>query len=113
MTNQELYTRVRRHLLTQNAKSLNEVGKCMYRGDHGRRCAIGCLIANVNYLPQLETHSTTAVCVRVAAQLSEAQTFDSLSLASQLQMVHDSLPVVGWPRALDIIAQQFALQVEA
>ena len=46
---QELFDKIATHLLTQGARSENSLGKCLYRGEFGRKCAVGCLISDEEY----------------------------------------------------------------
>jgi len=48
-TLQETFDKVARHLLTQQAKAEQPDGNCAYRGEHGRKCAVGCLISDEEY----------------------------------------------------------------
>ncbi len=45
-TAQEVYSQVRKHLLTQKMKSIEEGKGCVYRGPDGLMCAAGCLISD-------------------------------------------------------------------
>ena len=50
-TSQEVFDVVAKHLLTQNAKSMDDPWDemCAYRGENGRRCAVGALIPDDLY----------------------------------------------------------------
>lgn len=118
MTNQEVYTKVRTHLLKQGRKSLGVFGGCTYRGNGGCKCAIGCLIPDTNYKYDLEGNGVTRENVAKAANL-EYTTFDhgwargpQIDLADALQRCHDSYPVEDWEAKLDRIANDHDLEVE-
>lgn len=121
MTNQEVYTKVRNHLLKQGRKSIGLFGGCVYRGDGGCKCAIGCLIPDTNYNHALEGNGVTRENVAKAAGLeySNNPPFDSgwargpqIDLASQLQRCHDSYPVEEWEDRLNRIARDNKLEIE-
>lgn len=108
MTNQELYTTVRNHLLKQNQQAL-AYGQCKYRTAEGLKCAIGVLIPDDRYTFHLEGLSCSSVSIKAAAGISGD---DQLRLAQALQSVHDGRDVIDWAPALDDIAKRFDLQVE-
>ena len=105
MTNQELYDRVKAHLLAQNDKSIGYLGQCKYHAPDGKKCAIGCLIPEDKYEPAFEgigiggTHPMRFMILE-AAGIEEGQ----LDLARHLQNVHDSRPVKYFERALREVA---------
>lgn len=107
MTDQELYNRVRTHLLTQRARSMNG-NRCVYRGSDGLRCAIGCLIPDEQYSPALESWSAHMKDVKAAAGITDAQE----ELAAALQHIHDDYertPVDEWESRLNHVAERFGL----
>lgn len=57
-TRQEIFNQVAEHLMTQGAQSVirskNLERICAYRGDGGLKCAIGCLIPDDYYSPDME-----------------------------------------------------------
>jgi hypothetical protein len=106
MTNQELFSRVRNHLLTQQHKSLDAFGDCMYRGPDGLQCAIGCLIPDEKYDRDFEQRRVTNTTIREAAGITSDQT----DLAISLQNVHDGYSVDEWPDALQKVAVNYGLE---
>lgn len=55
MTPQEIFDKVAKHLLHQKVKSYyNQNGTCAYRGSNGTMCAVGCLITDEEYSPDME-----------------------------------------------------------
>jgi hypothetical protein len=54
LTARDIYERVSNHLLTQRAVSEDENGSCRLRSGNGRKCAIGSLIADELYRPEIE-----------------------------------------------------------
>ena len=108
ISKQEIYDKVKAHLLTQNAKSYDvENDMCMYRHPDGLKCAIGVLIPDDAYTPDMEGHNVTAMTLypdlwdRFPEVLKEIP----VSLLSALQSVHDDYDVHQWPSALARVAK--------
>lgn len=55
--------RIRDHLIKQKALSLLDGGGCAYRGANGAMCAVGCLISDAAYNPNMERLGSTSVTV--------------------------------------------------
>lgn len=110
-TLQQIFDVVALHLLTQNAKSLDESGKqCMYRGEAGRKCAAGVLIPDDKYSFNLEAKSVSAAVVRAALGLSEYE-IPELLLIQKLQNLHDNSTIEPeeWPERLTELAYEQSL----
>lgn len=113
MTNQELFDKVARHLLIQNAKSIgwgdeDYATDCMYRSPSGLKCAIGCLIPDEKYSEELEGYGVNQKQVSEAAGLNG----ENEHLAKHLQFVHDGIECPGWKSELARIAIQFNLNTD-
>lgn len=116
MTHQKLFTTVRNHLLTQMERSegrskdhsVSGITICLYRGPRGLKCAVGVLIPDEKYKPELEGKRITAEEVKIAAGLPTHCMF----LAEKLQAVHDDHPPTEWKTKLDGVAEFFRLKVE-
>ena len=123
MTNQQLFDKVATHLLTQRKAAIGKNGDCFYRkarrkGAAPLTCAIGCLIPEEKYRPEMEgtsltnfgdISSSTATrieMIRRAAGLSRKQ----IPLGRALQNLHDAMPVKGWREGLRRIATHFNLK---
>jgi len=107
MTNQELFTRVKAHLLKQNEQALNEDGtSCLYRSPKGLSCAIGCLIPDEKYHARLEGGAADSRRIVEAAGL----THENESLAMTLQSIHDLTSPSSWPHQLEATAAQYWLE---
>lgn len=110
MTNQQVYDKVKKHLLGQMKRCAEENNYCLYRGRgkelKGLRCAIGCLIPNSRYRVGLENLSADQEAVLEAAGLRA----DQDQLARRLQSVHDSIAPRGWRRGLAEVARHFGLK---
>lgn len=90
LTDQELFDTVAKHLFAQNEPSMMGDGsgdmQCAYRGDHGRKCAAGCVLPDKHYNHLMEGNS---VGHETVSPIFRAYVTPSLSLLRQLQVVHD------------------------
>lgn len=74
MTNQEIFDTVAVHLLTQNkrATKANCSTTCQYRTSEGLKCAVGCLIPDEKYTPEMEPYGVYTLieknCLDVKAE---------------------------------------------
>lgn len=110
---QEVFDRVCKHLLTQGERSELD-GRCTYRGDGGRMCAIGCLIDNAHYQKTLEGSSIWISFVRdaVAKSLNFDLEKSDMFLLSALQGCHDDIPSEEWYGTLEYIAYSYDLEMK-
>lgn len=125
MTNQQIFDKVREHLLTQNARSNARsiegvpagITICMYRGPNGLKCAAGALIADEHYHPGLEGQQCLAFPVATALRASGTYPEEDWgeTMLRDLQRMHDDdeLPVDQWPRVMAQIACRYGLEVPA
>ena len=125
-TAQELFSKVYRHAMAQNARAMTIGGKCVYSTHalhHGdsppegpdRRCFVGCLIpdGHVGLLSagsagQLLRDSPDLESALIASDMSR---FSAAGLLEYFQHVHDFQPVKDWPHALHGIANDYNLKV--
>lgn len=54
LTPQEAFTKMVNHLTKQQGRSFGLAGLCMYRSPDGLMCAVGCLIPDEQYVPQMD-----------------------------------------------------------
>lgn len=54
MTEQELFDTVALHLITQGKRATNQQGVPVYRASDGSKCAIGIIIPDRLYVPEIE-----------------------------------------------------------
>ena len=103
-----VFRKVAYHLLTQNKKSESE-DACWYKfdTDPAIRCAIGCLIRDQYYNKDLEGKSVDDIEVQnaLSSSLKEPITNRDRIFLSELQMIHDYVPVKDWDKELN----QFAI----
>ena len=109
-TMQEAFDTVVTHLLTQNAKSVGvrSTSSCKYRGEQGMKCAVGCLIADEHYHPDLEDMSSSNSGVETAIRKSGYVVDEKLY--RRLQRVHDNIDVKFWPGHLEMAARDANLK---
>lgn len=86
MTNQEIFDTVAKHLFAQGKPALDDYGACVYRGENGMRCAVGCLITDEEYSLDMEYKSAKTVVRDWGIEAIHPGSFD---LAESLQKVHD------------------------
>lgn len=120
MNHQEIYDRVKTHLLTQNRKSKDSrMQICAYRGDNGVSCALGCLIPDDVYSPAMEGRGIPIVTETLRVNDDYAVLHDALmasglgpetwDLLRELQMIHDSDHTSEWEWRLKDVARGFGL----
>jgi hypothetical protein len=129
LSKQEIYQKVRNHLLTQNWRSTDDNDRPLFYGPWGHKCAIGCLIAEEHYQQQIEGTGVCLLFPRSRGHIkrsSEQCLADALiqsgvnvddesvvNLLVELQDVHDVIPIERWTSELDAIAERhgFALML--
>ena len=130
MSEQKAFDTVVKALLEQNCKSLDDqtqIPHCMYRGHGGTKCAIGHLIPNSMYRAGIESASAESLrvingvlCVSPTDQSIEdaGQSFHeylgvSRAFLGSLQSIHDTVPVIQWPRHFAELANKYGLKYNA
>jgi hypothetical protein len=115
MTRQETFDLAAKHLLTQNVRSEGDIivnGRkaptpgCRYRGPNGTKCAIGALIPDKYYEPNLEG---LACDVYPVSNTLRALGHD-VELCRKLQLVHDARAPWTWGYNLRILAEEYDLE---
>lgn len=134
---EEVYQRIRAAMVAQGRRAVpgsTETGiGCMYRTSEGLKCAVGCLIDDDAYDPDIEgasvsrTHMTTAVgvwAVTASASKQDEALVDCLrrsgvpansavlQLLMAAQWFHDSRWSNGivWPRSAKVLVARWAIQ---
>ena len=105
-TKQEVFDQVKAHLLAQKAKSKNSLGTCNYRGEGGRMCAAGCLIADNEYTPYMDNESDGSWGGLVNEGVFPKE---HRELIQQLQDIHDGEPEDYWVEELKQLARSVKL----
>lgn len=118
MDRRAVFDKVKAHLLQQGKKSHKklliygeETVTCAYRGEGGLKCAVGCLILDEHYHPQMENGTPTgyndvgelvrrSICASLGTPLVNEKHVD-MQFLRRLQLIHDENPVDRWPMMLD------------
>lgn len=119
---QEVFDRVATHMLLQKKKSVSEemirdkwghqklASSCMYRGDDGLKCAVGCLIKDELYNECIEHQGVDDADVIDALTESGIVCSDyMLKLLVTLQGIHDDSDPKHWENALGEVAEGWGL----
>lgn len=109
MNKQEIFNKVRDHLLSQNARSA-VYGRNLYRGPDGLMCAIGCLVEDSHYTPEMERYTPDGLHVMDALIKSGIpEEVIHSGLLYDLQLLHDTLDPEDWSLELRWIARDHGL----
>lgn len=135
MTNQEIFNKVYTHLYKQAQPALRHSDfidgpACAYRGEDGAMCAVGCLIPDDVYTPEIEgvgvsrlvarehlVDDTTANGLSTALERSGIDVYDdsTVGLLVELQGAHDlnlfDFGLAAWERKMHEIAAAYGLTV--
>lgn len=124
MTKQTAYNKIRKYFTQPDAELAKTAFECRYRMETGaihkkvRKCAIGCLIPDKLYGPEMENKSAEALL----EQFSDLALYFGISdpyeeearFLTQAQKAHDSSATVkGFLRKLDALARKNGLKVAA
>jgi len=115
---QEVFDKVLTHLRKQGGVAVSsENGECSYRGTAGSMCALGCLILDEYYLPEMEGDSANDVPV-IAALISSGYDVSSedeeflvdvqSDMHDKYTIVREDIQVEGFLPWLEDQAQEFA-----
>jgi hypothetical protein len=118
-TNQEAFSLVKKHLLTQNKRCGASLKGCFYDGNQsevpelaGLKCAVGALMTN----EALERWGDQDIDPGYMKDLAKIAGFMvaniNTRLLRSLQMVHDNVNVSEWEGALSDVANKYFLRDE-
>lgn len=124
MNKQKVFDKVATHLLTQKRKSMKRTRKdcfdgkgvlCMYRGPNGTMCAVGCLIKDKYYDPNLENKNV--FCGEVHDVLCKSVngftgSQSEIRFMSDLQRIHDDHHPNQWKKELKNFAEHEGLKTK-
>ena len=106
---QAVFDKVVKHLLTQNRLSEGKRG-CAYRDKDGDMCAVGCLISDKAYDPEIEGHSVFHLRVQETLAKSGVPTYNKMKfLLADLQYLHDECSISLWKTDLQDLARHHNL----
>jgi hypothetical protein len=105
MNKQEIFTKVKNHLLAQNKRStgvddITEIEVCKYLGEGGLMCAVGCLISDELYSPEIEGLAISNLPTIIINELGK----ENVPLLKDLQHLHDRVNVEQWETELRKLA---------
>jgi hypothetical protein len=100
---QETFEKVSRHLFEQGRPSV-ESGTCLYRGPNGTKCAIGCLIPDELYVPDMDGGYVATALLKywpsLQSQFDMGWSYETwVRFFTRLQRAHDSNPT--WSSSYD------------
>ena len=101
MTAQEVFDKIVAHLRAQAAKSVQGFS-CKYRGPNGTKCAVGCLIPDEQYRPEMEGIMVDDLISR--GWLPE-YLIPHQKLLCDMQRVHDQTRIENWEADFLMVAQ--------
>lgn len=103
MDRQVVYDIIRDHLMTQqkHSRAESKIGSslCAYRGHGGTMCAIGVLIPDSVYHPDLEGEGIGLLPRKVQRAIG-ATTGGDINFLADLQLIHDCYGVEFWAEEL-------------
>ena len=110
MSIQEIFEKVREHLLTQGEAAVSSDNSCMYKMHSGLQCAVGCLISDEAYSEKLEGKMVEMELVQEALSKSGIElSNDVIHMLADLQCMHDDEEVETWPKHLDEIGKRYGV----
>ncbi len=109
MNNQEAFDKICNHLMTQKARAIGPTGMCVFRDAEGRKCAVGCLIPDELYTPDLESTPYPKHLMYKAPSVAAILDGVDLHLLRDCQCVHDHTQADKWLDALRIVATRYRL----
>ena len=112
LTNIEVFSKVKKHLLSQNEKCISN-NVCALKNEKGLSCAIGCLIPDKLYTPDLEDfyisidgaydRGSANKLVKILELINIPNTNLVRVMLKKLQEIHDEYEVDQWPKQLDLL----------
>lgn len=87
MTPQEIFDTAVIGIIKQKGRSVDDNGICLYRGDNGMKCAVGQVLPDKFYDPEMEHKSVNAL-IREFSTIP-AYISNNAELLSTLQQAHD------------------------
>ena len=111
MTPQEIFDTVMTHLSTQGRRAYLNLEGCRYRTDTGLKCAVGCLISDDEYRPNMEGIPVSLLGRDMyRAPILRALIDDNPQLLQRLQDLHDTAnQIEDFIDAAKSIADDFTL----
>lgn len=120
MNKHEIFNKVARHLIKQGGRAM-ENGVCRYRGPAGTKCAIGALIPDELYDPEIESKSIANVLwqwPKIAEYLvgdvkpRNSDEEEAFRILRELQGVHDGGFNGDFKQGLRYTRENFGIEME-
>ncbi|MCH7759842.1 hypothetical protein IIA15_00350 [candidate division TA06 bacterium] len=114
LTMQETFNKIRDHLLKQNYKSkavFQDSVLCAFRDGNGRSCAIGCLIPDKKYRPELEysvVHDRKIMDI-LETVIEMGKSLTAINFLEDCQDIHDKHDPCDWQDELGNVALAYNL----
>ncbi len=116
LTRQEIFSKGKNHLITQNQKSVDEDEGCCYRGLNGLQCLVGCFIPDDKYSSDLEGYSvvngTKTLNHKLIKALEGIVDVTDFHFLNELQKIHDYNRVSEWKDELKKFAFKYDLSYD-
>ena len=119
MNNQEIFDTIATHLLTQNKKSLDNTGKCVYKSSLGLSCAVGCILKDkdtstyegvgVDGLRNALIDRNQKNLYQDLLSVNVPDTDEAFNLLADLQDIHDASQPKLWRERLEALARKRGL----
>src|SRR5688572_18548351 len=113
---QLVFDKVAKHLLKQGKRVYNGV-TCCYRNQAGLKCAVGCLIDDDRYDPEIEGLRASAERVlRAIPEMDDSCLLPQnlrVMFLEQLQKIHDTQHETRWRDELSFVAREHGLDESA
>lgn len=117
LTQQQIFTKVARHLLTQMEKSDNgqpkPLHRCEYHSEKGLRCAIGVLIPWSIDTSEFNEDPVELIPLKVQRKcgFDVTRNGEQSALLDTLQNVHDNFRPIVWAKRLREVAKGYGLKM--
>ena len=119
LTQQQIFDKVAKHLLTQKLPARWKGACIMFDKETGRRCAVGCLLPKRFYRGKDNCYLVEHIQEDLAAHgidlkaVSQHNNQKNSELLHSLQVLHDGDYGKKWKRGLKTIAKDFGLNCRA
>jgi len=115
-TDEGVFEFVKQHLINQGQKSLQHIeteddhltkhNSCRYRGIQNLKCAIGCLIEDDFYDPDMEQRDIGSDFVKIIVRQSLPNWKPNWDMLQDLQELHDECDPEEWENKLEKLEEQ-------
>jgi len=112
LTPSQIIDLVIEHATTQNVRSTEKYGGCLYRGPNNTKCFVGLFILDEEYHPDMERLSVNNLADSLVKSEKENPSLFSFTninrnLLYQLQYIHDQIHPRDWLTQLTLLKNNF------